>query len=62
MSVWFGKQCAYQICQWEEDEITNPNYKEAEPVLIYCNHPENSNDHEGNCNQKLCPILNKEEK
>jgi hypothetical protein len=54
---WFGKYCYYQICQWEENEITNSNYKEEEPVLVYCNHPDNPDDHEGNCNFKLCPLI-----
>ena len=42
MSKWFGKGCDFQCCQWEESELTGgPNYREAEPALIYCNHKKN---------------------
>jgi hypothetical protein len=57
MSYWFGKNCPYLCCQWEENEVTGgPNYKEAVPGLFYCNHENNPDKYEGNCNKKQCPI------
>ena len=53
---WFGKGCKDQCCQWEENEETGgPDYKEAHPALIFCNHPENASDCEGNCSESQCP-------
>ena len=57
MSKWFGKGCGFQCCKWEDNEETGgPEYKEAHPVLIFCNHINNPDDHEGNCTDKLCPL------
>ncbi len=54
---WFGKGCGYQCCQWEETEETGgPEYKEAYPVLIFCSHPNNPDNYEGNCTDTLCPL------
>lgn len=53
---WYGENCDYQICQFEEDgEFVD----RSKPVLILCVHKDNEIDCEGNCNQKLCPIRNK---
>lgn len=58
---WFGKGCSYLCAAWEEDERTaGPDYKEYEPVLMFCNHIENPEDTEGNCRPMICP-LNKTE-
>jgi len=57
MRNWFGKGCEHQICQWEENERTGgPNYKDAHPLLIFCNHPDNPEDTEGNCQKSQCPL------
>ena len=57
MIKWFGKGCGYQCCRWEENEETGgPDYKEARPALVFCNHKQNKNDFEGNCNERLCPL------
>jgi len=57
MSEWLGKGCKYQCCQWEENEETGgPNYKDNLPTLIFCNHPENPEDTEGNCTGENCPL------
>ena len=57
MSVWFGKGCEHQCCQWEQDERTGgPDYKECTPVLIVCGHQDNPEDTEGNCYEDICPI------
>lgn len=62
MSDWFGKLCEHQCCQWEETELTaGPEYSEAHPVLIFCDHVNNPDDYEGNCTEKLCPLHKKEE-
>ena len=54
---WFGKGCEYFRGRWEENEITGgPDYKEKKPILVFCNHEENSDDCEGNCNPKYCPL------
>lgn len=57
MSEWFGKNCEYQICQYE-GWYTQDGYEEdkSEPILIYCNHKNNIKDCEGNCRKNLCPI------
>ena len=54
--MWFGKKCKHQCCQWEDsEEIAGPNWKEYEPVLIYCNHADNHSETEGNCTELRCP-------
>lgn len=54
---WFGKECEFQCCQWEENERTGgPNYQEAHPTLIYRRHEDNPEGSEGNCRLKICPI------
>jgi hypothetical protein len=56
MSDWFGKNCEHQICQFER-WYTEDGYEEdkSEPVLVFCNHKDNSKDHEGNCYSEICP-------
>lgn len=62
MSEWYGKKCEHQCCQWEETEYTGgPDYREAHPALIFCNHSFNTDDYEGNCNERLCPLKLKAE-
>ncbi len=57
MSKWFGKGCEHQACQWEENEVTGgPDFKEAEPTLIFCTHKGNADECEGNCKSSLCPL------
>jgi hypothetical protein len=57
MSEWFGKNCTFQCCQWEESEETGgPDYKESEPNLVFCKHGQNPDNFEGNCNRILCPL------
>ena len=47
---WFGKQCRYQCCQFENED------DKSQPELVFCNHMNNTEDTEGNCNIKLCPL------
>jgi len=55
---WFGKNCKHQCCQWEETEQTGgPEFQEATPSLIFCDHKENTNECEGNCTLGLCPLV-----
>lgn len=63
MAEWFGKNCKWQSCQWEWCEVYayrdsgNPyGYKDSEPVLIYCSHPDVMDVHEGNCKPEKCPL------
>ena len=57
MKNWFGKECEYLSAQWEDNEISGGlDYKEHEPVLVFCNHPKNVVDIEGNCNLTDCPM------
>ena len=58
MRHWFGKDCKYLRAQWEENEVTGgPDYKEFEPSLVFCTHPGNEYDYEGNCRVSICPLL-----
>jgi len=50
---WFGKACVHQSCQFEEGVETK-----ARLALVFCEHPENPKDTEGNCNSCDCPPLN----
>ncbi len=57
MSKWFGKDCEYQACQWEGNEITGgPDYQEILSSLIFCGHKGNADEYEGSCTAKLCPL------
>lgn len=61
MSNWFGKGCKYLAAQWELCDVQADTehtgaYKESEPELVFCNHPDNTEDAEGNCNKRLCPL------
>lgn len=61
MGHWFGKNCSKQICQFEKDcdGVEDKSY----PVLVFCNHEDNPDNCEGNCNEKNCPIYkNKKDK
>lgn len=56
---WYGRYCINQICQFEEDSEGIED--KSSPVLIYCKNQEGTNhDHEGNCNEKYCPLNNKQ--
>ena len=57
MKNWFGKGCKYLSAQWEDNEVSGgPDYKEYEPAIVFCNHPDNSQDVEGNCSITNCPL------
>jgi len=51
---WFGQHCQYQVCQFEKDcsGVEDKSY----PILVICNHEDNEDDREGNCNVGLCPV------
>lgn len=59
--LYFGQGCNYFIGQWEEHYIESIPIEECEmkykPILVFCNHEDNPDNHEGNCNEKLCPLL-----
>lgn len=46
--------CKHFSGKWEDE---NTYGKQGQPVLVFCNHPENDSDVEGNCNEKRCPLL-----
>lgn len=54
---WFGKGCIEQSCKFEGWDTEDGRYEEdrSSPVLVFCNHPDNEDDSEGNCNKKRCP-------
>jgi len=57
MNKWFGKNCIYLAAQWEDDgRVAGPDWVECEPVLVFCNHPDNEEECEGNCREKMCPL------
>lgn len=43
--------CKFFSGKWEDNDKT------CEPILVFCNHPENGSDVEGNCNVNRCPLL-----
>jgi len=51
---WYGKGCKHQNCMFEKD--LDGVEDRSSPVLVFCNHPLNTDDCEGNCRLKLCPI------
>lgn len=54
---WFGKGCRHLCAVWEENEYTGgPDYREYEPELMFCNHPKNPEDSDGNCRPAICPL------
>jgi hypothetical protein len=51
---WFGKNCKWHICQFEDRE---PGDMDT-PVLTFCNLQEGGlRDYEGNCQMEYCPML-----
>ena len=54
-NLWFGQCCSHFVGMWEDTDIQN--YRNNEPILVFCNNFKNLNKHEGNCNKTDCPIL-----
>ena len=45
---------------WQSENIGEPigaDSAENDVSLIFCNHPKNIHDHEGNCYEDRCPLL-----
>lgn len=58
---YFGKKCKHFCGQWElQDREAAETYKEDieeyEPILVFCNHPDQKETTEGNCRQNNCPL------
>ena len=54
---WFGKGCPHFRGLWEIADRDFPNYEDTcTPELVFCAHPSNPSDVEGNCNTKQCPL------
>jgi hypothetical protein len=49
----FNNHCKYFIGKWEDNDRTGI------PLLTYCNHKNNPQDFEGNCNIHNCPLKRK---
>ena len=49
-----------QICPffiWQSENIEGLGHTENDVNLTFCGHPNNPDDHEGNCNKKDCPLM-----
>lgn len=59
---YFGQGCKYIMEYWS-DSIMDGMLTQRTPTLVYCKHPKNKKDVEGNCCKLSCPLLkeNKEE-
>lgn len=44
--------CPHFIGQWEDREDIM-----SRPVLVFCNHNQNPDKHEGNCAMGICPLM-----
>ena len=42
---------------WTSENIEGLGHTEEDINLAYCNHPDNKNTCEGNCQEDLCPII-----
>lgn len=42
---------------WTSKNIERLRHTENDVNLVFCNHPKNKNDYEGNCQEKLCPLM-----
>jgi len=61
---WFGRVCGLLKSRWEspQPEPNRYGYVDEEPILKFCDHPNNPEDTEGNCRPDICPIGLKESK
>lgn len=42
---------------WTSEDSIGESQDENDVSLVFCNHPKNSNECEGNCQEELCPLL-----
>ena len=42
---------------WTSENIEGLGHIEEDVNLVFCNHPKNKDEHEGNCQEKLCPLM-----
>ena len=47
--------CPYFI--WQSENIEGLGHREDDVTLIFCNHPKNQCDSEGNCQENWCPLI-----
>lgn len=52
---YFGRECDFFCGQWER----GADSKLHTPDLVYCSHPNNPSDVEGNCNVEACPLVDR---
>lgn len=43
--------------QWQSENIERQGQQDDDVSLTFCSHDCNESDHEGNCNEKACPIV-----
>jgi len=43
---------------WQSENIEGEGHAEDDVNLVFCNHPENKDEYEGNCQENLCPLKN----
>ena len=44
---------------WTSENIEGLGHQENDVNLTFCIHVENPDDYEGNCQEKICPLLTK---
>ncbi len=42
---------------WQSEDTQNNNEDECDISLTLCTHPNNKDNHEGNCNKEGCPLI-----
>ena len=52
---YFGQGCPHFQGFWGND-----GYDDLTPDLVWCSHPDNPRDTEGNCNRRDCPLKKQE--
>lgn len=57
LEKWYGEKCEHQICKFEQDCFGE--FDKSYPLLVYCNHSNNTSNCEGNCNSTLCPRVSR---
>ena len=47
--------CPYII--WTSENIEGLGHSENDVSLVFCSHPKNPDNFEGNCQEELCPLI-----
>ena len=60
MSEFCRTKAGLMVCpffSWTSENIEGLGHQEGDVNLTFCGHPDNPDDHEGNCQEKTCPLL-----